>query len=76
MCGESKLRKYKINKLEDMNTYDFELIVDIQTNFTMNDVVYNYQSEESVEHVFIVSISLFGFFLIMYNIINYLKLIN
>ena len=79
MCAELKLRKHQINKLEDMNIYDFELIVDNQDNFTLSDVEYNHPypyPEESTEHVFIVSLSLFGFFLIMYNIINYLKLIN
>lgn len=75
MCAELKLRKHQINKLEDIN-YDFELIVDTQDNFTLSDVVYNHQPEDSVEHVFIVSISLCGFFLIIFNIINYLKLIN
>jgi hypothetical protein len=76
MCAELKLRKHQINKLENMNNYDFELIVDNQDNFTLSDVEYNHQPEDSVEHVFIVSISLCGFFLIMFNIINYLKLIN
>lgn len=75
MCAELKLRKHQINKLEDIN-YDFELIVDNQDNFTLSDVVYNHQPEDSVENVFIVSISLCGFFLIIFNIINYLKLIN
>ena len=78
MCAELKLRKHQINKLEDIN-YDFELIVDNQDNFTLSDVQYNHPypyPEESAEHVFIVSLSLCGFFFIMYNIINYLKLIN
>tara|TARA_B100000212_G_C27132098_1_gene429624 strand:+ start:287 stop:529 length:243 start_codon:yes stop_codon:yes gene_type:complete len=80
MCAELKLRRHQIDKQDDMNMfYNFELITDNQDNFTLNDVEYNHPypyQEESGEHVFIVSLSLCGFFFIMYNIINYLKLIN
>ena len=80
MCAELKLRKHKINNQDDMDMfYNYELISDNQDNFTLSDVEYNHPypyPEESAEHVFIVSISLCGFFFIMYNIINYLKLIN
>ena len=70
MCAELKLRKHQINKLEDMNNYDFELIVDNQNNFTLSDAEYNHQPKDSVEHVFIVSISLCGFFTVSREILS------
>ena len=34
MCAELKLRKHQINKLDDMNINNFELMVDNQDKIT------------------------------------------
>lgn len=75
MCVEIKKRNYKILKIDQDNIEGLFDYINNNDHFTLQDVQNGYEdcNKDTIEHLFLVCISLLSYFIMIFYLINFYK---